>query len=643
MSEFHNPYQFIPTNTSKAKQTVSYRSINDLQQPTNKFVRHDFFHREGLTGKIECNIRTLSAMVIGANQQPDQAKQETKTPGVVEPYQVCINDQSTLAIPGSSVRGLVSNIVEIISQSSMRVLSNLEEGALSVRKPARGGTGHDSALSELGVLLKTDNGWKIYPLGSGQSVGNYRDKRSDSQHDTQIKQQDCFQLVHNDHRATANGIYYIRGAMNDGTELAPNKLRETFFPSERLDDVEDDSRHLSVDDQVVAICERMLRDRYQQTVKSDDNHRQRNLLPKGYRDDPNNRGWQQDSDNPLLCDGDLIYYRTRGTDVVELSYSRIWRRQLPGNLGTAFVNHGGENAVPWNQQRSELTPAEALFGVTEDRDPKTTNDAPARNLASRVRFYDAIASSEVQLHDQVLLKALSSPKPPSPALYFCADGLLREKTDLNLNTDAPNGRKYYLPHQHSLSLDKYENGLWQTQPNADPQKERAHLKLSCTPVPKDEEFACEIHFENLSEEELGLLLHALQPGGSDKKFIHRIGLGKPLGLGHITITDVNVQVVDRHRLYTSLPDPTSLETYPYERWTGTPSTALIDSHSFKTLQNLADPNNLDNLPVCYPYATSAGQQPYNEDKGYEWFSREQQPLAREPIEGAQNMKPLKSN
>lgn len=631
MSDFHNPYQFIPVHTKDVQATVTYKSISDLKRDSNRFVRHDFFHQDSLTGKVQCKLKTLSATVVGSTQHPVKGE-----PSIVDPYTVKSDASINPAIPGSTIRGVVSNIVEIISQSSMRVMSNTEDGDLSVRKPARGGTGHDRALSELGVLLKISDKWKIFPLGEGVSVGNYKDTSDQDTHATNINQNDCFQLILNDHRTALNGFYYIRGSLSEGTERAPNKIRETFFAADKLTHIEDSRHHLEVESHAISVCEKILRERYKQTVKADSDHKNCNLLPKGYRDDDNNRGWKENTD--LVCHGDLIYYRTDGPTVVEVGYSAIWRRQVPGNLQQAFTTQCGANSTPWNEDRSDLTPAEALFGVTEERDPTKFYEEDARNLASRLRFYDAIAPTSVKLHESVVLKSLASPKPPSPALYFCADGKLREKTELDLKKDTPNGRKYYLPHPRSLLLEKFEEGDWKTQ-----SKQRPHLKLSCKPIPKDEEFTCEIQFDNLSVAELGLLITALQPNGVNDLFIHRIGLGKPLGLGHITVKDIKVQVVDRYKLYTSLPIENQPDSFPYTTWTHAPDTSLIDKKTLQTLNNLADPKNIGDLPVCYPYSTSTGQHPYNEEDGYQWFSRKQQALTRDPTAGTQIMKPLKSN
>src|SRR5690606_29120848 len=65
------------------------------------------------------------------------------------------------------------------------------------------------------------------------------------------------------------------------------------------------------------------------------------------------------------------------------------------------------------------------------------------------------------------------------------------------------------------------------------------------PVKAGVTFAGRIHFENLTELELGALLHALE---LSEGCCHRIGMGKPLGLGSVRIS-VRLKTVDRAARY----------------------------------------------------------------------------------------------
>ena len=63
-----------------------------------------------------------------------------------------------------------------------------------------------------------------------------------------------------------------------------------------------------------------------------------------------------------------------------------------------------------------------------------------------------------------------------------------------------------------------------------------------------------IHFDNLKQEELGALLWALQPAGRpDVEYCHKIGMGKPLGMGAIQFNQVKINLTKRSdERYTNL-------------------------------------------------------------------------------------------
>jgi hypothetical protein len=65
-------------------------------------------------------------------------------------------------------------------------------------------------------------------------------------------------------------------------------------------------------------------------------------------------------------------------------------------------------------------------------------------------------------------------------------------------------------------------------------------------------FTCRIHFENLRPEELGVLWWALAlPAGNDRTYYHKLGMGKPLGMGSVAIHPT-LHLTDRAKRYDGL-------------------------------------------------------------------------------------------
>jgi len=333
------------------------------------------------------------------------------------------------------------------------------------------------------------------------------------------------------------------------------------------------------------------------------------------------------------------------TKVTKPSYSATRRRPV-GNLYDS-ISHIDKNLLPWSSDRDgeesegSLTPAEALFGVVEDH-PK----AVARNLGSRLRFYDATAEKPITLeHNHKPLKILASPKPPSPSMYFrTKDGEYIAKPDLNLNNKShiPNGRKRYLAHPDWKVKINHKN-KWETQ-----QTGNIDQKLKCQPIPANACFWFHIDFENLSKDELNLLRTAINPG---ENFQHQLGLGKPLGLGQITVKETALFLIDRKTRYSQsglfhqhysewsgeeggIPNP----IYPKEaEFSKTPPITAVDMECKytdpETIEQLNQLGHLESyekddkghyLSVCYPFTESdkhkeSESYKHKETEGYEWF------------------------
>ena len=141
---------------------------------------------------------------------------------------------------------------------------------------------------------------------------------------------------------------------------------------------------------------------------------------------------------------------------------------------------------------------------------------------------------------EVTLKILSSPKPPSPALYFkpanSPKGGYIAKAQLKPGSHHPQGRKLYLHH-------RMQNGSnpWESRNNEHPNQ-----KNRIRPIKAGLEFCFHVDFVNLTDWELGLLCYALKPNES---FRHKIGMGKPLGLGTVVIGIEKLERIDRALRY----------------------------------------------------------------------------------------------
>lgn len=214
--------------------------------------------------------------------------------------------------------------------------------------------------------------------------------------------------------------------------------------------------------------------------------------------------------------------------------------------------------------------AEAVFGfVRGDAPPPGESDEQAkrRAYAGRVFFGDAKLQKAAAPQPVVLLDVLSSPKPTSFQHYLvqqaAGDNTVTRGKDLKHYDDdsagmAIRGSKQYW-HQSTATAASHMRPVGGL---ADLSVEERKSRTVAQPVGQGAQFEFCVRFENLTREELGMLLWSLELP-ADEGYAHRLGMAKPLGLGSVKITPA-LYIDDRAARYTSLFNATSTG------WSGEP-------------------------------------------------------------------------
>lgn len=195
--------------------------------------------------------------------------------------------------------------------------------------------------------------------------------------------------------------------------------------------------------------------------------------------------------------------------------------------------------VPCNQI-NKLCPACALFGI-----------AGKESAASRVRFTDALVSDKLNkieaYYDEVrILKELAGPKLSATEFYLKKnidnadlwnyDYAIKSKNGISGYIPEIRGRKFYWHHANPdpyIAKDKENNSDYVTERNA-----------AVRPLKKNVSFQFKVYFNDITESELKRLLWVLTIGDK-KENAHKIGMGKPIGLGSVkvNVTEVNVREI----------------------------------------------------------------------------------------------------
>jgi hypothetical protein len=612
---FHNPYHFVPVTGQGSPDglLVTVFQAGDARHVTHdRYIAHT--NRGGqpvYSGRLICRLTTEDPIVIGHTREalPDGSHR-------VEPFE--LPSEGRPAIPASTLRGLISSVAEAASNSAMRVLEDGSlsyrmsmEHSLSaigmIVKIAGEYQLRPLALPTMegppgGAVLLPEPYRKMFPLNRTPPlkvyVGDEHTIRSDafvsglplrtfSRDDPQF----CYAQLHprqwhaghtlphdpfQHRKGGATQEYLLSQTTVDGL---PPQLEDALpasaaapLPSTRgilrilgvpgRDDIPTTKKHelfIPYPDDIenvppFPIMPEAIARFYRLADERTEARKEGAPLPYEPQGTVRNRQVTDAQDKSFrLKDGDLVYFRPNrtGDAVEEIALSAIWRR----SAGTTYdyFRRLSLELLPFHRGRQVLSIAEQLFGFVEQRQRGQHEETLALALASRLRFAFGRLHPvpegpyyDVEDEDGIPLKVLDTPKPPMPAFYFKARhgrGRYIAKSDLSPDSHVPQGRKFYL-HKPERAIHP-----WETYAKDENLKQKSRVR----PIQAGLSFYFHVDFDNVSERELGLLCYAIRP---TEAFRHKIGMGKPLGLGKVRLDPVGVFYIDRLQRYqeTSLFD-----------------------------------------------------------------------------------------
>ena len=270
--------------------------------------------------------------------------------------------------------------------------------------------------------------------------------------------------------------------------------------------------------------------------------RQRKLNAQKITRDPENLNQKIANEAPNdLEDGMLAYsYNFQGS-MQYLTYTAVPQKSYNHCPGK-YLKHYHKTAC---SKLDDLCPACQIFGTVS---LKSENEAEGKVSALKGKLIFSggklIRNSGNASRGFITLPPLSSPKPTYYPFYI-VDNRKQNGTGYQRNYDRVNmriGRKIYLHHPKNQVLNF-------------PRQQISNLNVSIRPYPEGAAFQFDIHFQNLTNYELGLLIYSLNMKYKNHETGHHLGMGKPLGLGscRLKITEAKCFDLDNH--YRSLvPD-----------------------------------------------------------------------------------------
>lgn len=244
-------------------------------------------------------------------------------------------------------------------------------------------------------------------------------------------------------------------------------------------------------------------------------------------------------------------------------------------------------------------PACRLFGTLGENSP----------IASKIRFGDATEKKNVVIAENYInLPELSTPKITSVEFYTRKSND-ENTTNINIwNYDSEyvllRGRKFYF---HSAPKSEEELGK---------------RSIATKPALKDSEFTFKLYFDKISKKELKQLLWVLTLGENDinGKYMHKIGVGRPVGYGSVKIVvdDIITRKISSEKEY-------KIKRESYTEYDISDDLFINSENNdvkkaFHDLKLITDYDYVNGFKVEYPIADSGNNKEKSKKASFQWFT-----------------------
>lgn len=237
-----------------------------------------------------------------------------------------------------------------------------------------------------------------------------------------------------------------------------------------------------------------------------------------------------------------FFYKIENSEVKYLGKSPLLR---------IFFDKSVRDCIRVDDIGSGIDYPSAIYGYADENTGKYPLDRK-QNYKSRVSFTDVkVPNPNIKAKQYEMI--LSSPKGSCYKFYLKQDGVSDKKQIMtynakiegeNIKNPEIRGRKFYWNKdfkESELDIDKSKVKKVNLEENKE-DKENQNVKVKIKQVfERGNKFAGRIYFENLTDDELGLLLLSIKLKDDCKE---NIGMAKPYGMGRVNIDRVDLYLED---------------------------------------------------------------------------------------------------
>jgi CRISPR-associated protein (TIGR03986 family) len=539
------PYNFIPLNHQVAE-------IKELPV-------FDKYHDDRLTGYIQLQVESETPMYIRDSLTIEEIGKQIEDNKNNKRFihSDFYSPIGKLAIPGSSMRGMIRNLVEITSFGHFGFYNNTRLYYRALADTTNLKQEYSDKMSSwdkktksgqykmlAGILrMKNQFDFEIVPVGKHKegfdSIPKYASKQTLSELERKDKDKYKYGTFHAYWIPEKQEYIVVSGDMGnkkrDWVVKAKPDTKQTIIQlSEKdIEDYMNDNNRMAIN-----LIHELRKGKEGRVVNFRDNCFETPCFYTTYE-------YNNEDDKEELVEIEKGKKKKLGNTKIAFGHTPMFRLPYEKKIIDLIPNHLKKKPeIKWDENKKEyeiynLDYANAIFGFTLE---KQKEKDLLKALSGRVYFTDVIDGQTTQLAEAVP-KILSAPKPTTFQHYVSQDEMeevrfeggktIKNRNHYNTagNTEI-RGNKLYWHNDLKDSDWKEENGDLKKQINEIRDgKDKTHTIIK--PAPEKTPFEGRIYFENLSDQELGALLFVLNlPEGCS----HKIGMGKSLGLGSIKIT-----------------------------------------------------------------------------------------------------------
>lgn len=560
---FVNPYHFVrldPARDSRMKDSEEQKE-------------------QSLSGVLHCSFETMTPLAVPDTEKavPDTGKKDECLIGGDSgkihyryPF-YSINNRPT--VPGSSVRGMLRSVYESLTDSCFVTIPDEE------RITAR--TDSLDAFDPAILRREAGNKWVLY------KATRYRVPIKEKDGKFQVDKDEKGRYIQYNHEKFRSGEKVDIGPGTEGRKKIVTSMKHTengnryVYVGENVlgkkyESVFEKGGSLDVSDDEI----KELMNRLENTVKVYQNESINRCLKEG--EHTGYAHYAEEKKRGVIC---VWYKKEKSNGKYYLSLASVGRKAYQNTVNDMI----GKHRNPCHD-RKDMCPACRLFGM-----------AKGDSFGSRVRITDAVAENKDTPKKEVVLKELGSPRTGYYPFYT-SNGQEVDGSDVTIA-----GRKFYwhIPEVNHAS-DIYTS------------KEKTIRNATMDLIDRGATFRFDVYYDGVTPEQLQELKWVLTLPDEDKSLMHKLGHGKPLGLGSIKIS------IDSEYRRSFDGEGYHVQGVEEESESSAEIPPRFDKDTVEQLQILMDYDAMKGKKVTYPYievpddVRKLGEE--NDFASHQWFT-----------------------